>query len=113
MIGIDSNNGRYVSGIKRLRQSIRDILTTRLGTRVMRRDYGSRIPDLIDAPTNRSTILQIISATAEAIARWEPEFVVERVVVSVAEPGRVLLDVLGRYTPEGRSVLIDGIEVTQ
>ena len=50
MIGLNATNGQALSGLDHLRQSIRDILTTRIGTRVMRRDYGSRLPDLVDSP---------------------------------------------------------------
>ena len=34
-------------------QSIGDILSTPIGTRVMRPDYGSRIPRLVDRPINQ------------------------------------------------------------
>lgn len=48
MLGINAQTGQPLSGIDHLRQSIRDILTTRSGMRVMRRDYGSRLPALVD-----------------------------------------------------------------
>ena len=50
MEGMDGTTGAKLAGIDHLRQSIRDILTTRIGTRVMRRDYGSDLPGLIDRP---------------------------------------------------------------
>ena len=50
MLGINAQTGQPLAGIDHLRQSIRDILTTRIGTRVMCRDYGSRLPTLIDNP---------------------------------------------------------------
>lgn len=39
MNGISATTGRPLSGIDHLRQSIRDILTTPIGSRVMRRLY--------------------------------------------------------------------------
>lgn len=111
MNGISNLDGRRLSGIEHLRQSVRDILTTPLGSRVMRRDYGSRLFALIDAPMNRATLMQIYAATIEALARWEPRLRVERVTASSAAPGRVLLDIRGLYVPEGRPILLDGIEV--
>ena len=48
MLGINAYTGESLSGLDHLRQSIADILSTPLNTRVMRRDYGSRIPELID-----------------------------------------------------------------
>ncbi|MEW7978507.1 MAG: GPW/gp25 family protein [Candidatus Sedimenticola endophacoides] len=54
MQGMHAITGQHLAGEAHLRQSIIDILTTPLGTRVMRRDYGSRLFELVDAPINRS-----------------------------------------------------------
>jgi len=111
MDGIQATTGKTLGGIDHLRQSIRDILTTPIGTRVMRREYGSRLFSLIDAPMNRSTLLDIYAATAEAIAKWEPRFKLQSVVAASAAPGVVVLDMTGEYLPDGRVVTLDGIEV--
>ena len=111
MIGIHAATGKTLGGIDHLRQSIRDILTTPIGSRVMRRDYGSRLFSLVDAPMNRSTLLEIYAATVEAIERWEPRFRVTKVVAASAAPGEVTLDVSGEYLPDGRVITLDGIEV--
>lgn len=111
MQGTSANTGKALDGIDHLRQSIRDILTTPLGSRVMRRDYGSRLFQLVDAPMNRATLLDIYAATAEAIARWEPRFKLASVVASSAAPGSVVLDMTGEYLPDGRQITLDGIEV--
>lgn len=111
MMGIAATTGKRLAGIEHLRQSIRDILTTPIGSRVMRREYGSRIFDLIDAPMNRGTLLAIYAAVAEAIARWEPRFRLTEVVARVAEPGRVVLDLTGEILIDGRIVTVDGVIV--
>lgn len=111
MNGTDARTGRTLSGIDHLRQSLRDILTTPVGTRVMRRAYGSRLFELIDAPMNNATLIELYAATAEAVARWEPRFQLTRVQVSSAAPGHVVLDLRGRYLPDGQTVQLDGIEV--
>lgn len=111
MDGTNAANGTRVGGIDHLRQSLRDILRTPIGTRVMRRDYGSRLYELVDAPLNRSTLLQLYAATAEAIKRWEPRFKLTRVRIASAEAGRVELDLTGTYLPDGKEVTIDGILV--
>lgn len=111
MNGTSALNGARLEGIDHLRQSIRDILTTPIGSRVMRREYGSRLFQLIDAPMNRSTLLNIYAATAEAIARWEPRFRLQKVVAASASPGQIVLDMTGEYLPDGRTVTLDGIEV--
>lgn len=77
----------------------------------MRRDYGSRLYQLVDAPMNRSTLLSLYSATAEAIMRWEPRFKVQKVAASAAAPGAVTLDVTGQYLPDGKTITLDGIVV--
>lgn len=112
MNGINASTGKRLSGIAHLRQSIRDILTTPIGSRVMRRDYGSRLYQLVDAPMNRATLLDLYAATAEALATWEPRIAVQQVTASEAEPGRVILSLTGEYLPDGEQVTIDGIEVT-
>ena len=112
MQGLNSNDGGKLGGVDHLRQSIRDILTTPIGSRVMRRDYGSRLYSLIDKPYSGPTRLAIIAATAEALITWEPRLVVEEVILQTFEPGKIIIDLAGRYLPNGREVLLDGIEVS-
>lgn len=112
MDGMNAQTGRTLSGIDHLRQSLRDILTTPIGTRVMRRAYGSRLYELVDAPMNNATLVDLYAATAEAVARWEPRFRLQRVRVSSARPGAVVLDLQGEYRPTGQSITLDGIEVS-
>lgn len=111
MNGTSATTGKPLSGIDHLRQSIQDILTTPIGSRVMRRDYGSRLYQLVDAPMNRSTLLDIYAATAEALARWEPRFRLQKVVAASAAPGHITLDMTGEYLPDGRVITLDGVEV--
>jgi phage baseplate assembly protein W len=95
MIGTSRQSARPIEGTERLAQSIGDILTTPKGSRVMRRDYGSDLPLLIDAPMNDETMVDIYAATAEAIDRWEPEFAVRRVELVSASAGRMELRLTG------------------
>lgn len=111
MEGINAKTGKVLGGIDHLRQSIRDILTTPLGSRVMRREYGSRLFQLVDAPMNRGTILELYAATAQAIAKWEPRFAVQQVSIVDAGPGAVTIDVTGIYKPDGKTITLDGIVV--
>jgi phage baseplate assembly protein W len=79
MIGMDASTGRSLGTLDHIRQSIGDILSTPIGTRVMRREYGSLLPYLVDAPMDRATVIDIIQASAGAIARWEPRVRVLRI----------------------------------
>lgn len=112
MNGLDAQTGRAISGINHLRQSLHDILTTPIGTRVMRRDYGSRLFELVDAPMNNATLLDLYAATAEAVARWESRFRLTRVQATSAAPGHVVLILQGEYLPSGERITLDGIEVS-
>jgi phage baseplate assembly protein W len=112
MRGINAETGKALSGLDHLRQSIRDILTTPVGSRVMRRDYGSRLFQLVDAPVNRRTIVDIYAATIEALLRWEPRITPRRVSIAAAETGRVVIDLEATYTPTGEPITLDGIIVT-
>ncbi len=99
MIGMSARTGRTVSESAHLAQSIADILTTPIGSRVMRREYGSQLPDLIDAPFNDATRLQAYAATAMALMRWEPRIRLSRVQLGLGErPGQAVLDLEGTRT---------------
>ena len=50
--GISATTGRVLTGWDHCVQSLAKILTTRFNSRVMRRDFGSRVPDLQDANAN-------------------------------------------------------------
>lgn len=81
MIGMDRNTGRARADLEHIRQSIGDILGTPIGTRVMRRNYGSLIPALIDRPVTQATLLQVQAAAVDAIDRWEPRVRVQAVAL--------------------------------
>ncbi|MCU1717427.1 GPW/gp25 family protein [Pseudomonas sp. 5P_3.1_Bac2] len=96
MIGMSKVTGQRLSDNAHLVQSIADILTTPLGSRVMRREYGSQLPDLLDWPLNNTTRLQAYAATASALMRWEPRLHLSRVQLSLGEQaGQALLEVEG------------------
>ncbi|MFP3850515.1 GPW/gp25 family protein [Pseudomonas sp. W5-01] len=96
MIGMNSKNGKTLTGSAHLAQSISDILSTPLGTRIMRRDYGSQLADLVDWPLNNATKLQAYAAVAIALMRWEPRIRLSRVQLSLGEqPGQAILDIEG------------------
>lgn len=111
MTGMDRHSGRSLSGCDHVWQSVQNILTTPVGSRVMRRDYGSRIFELLDAPLTSSTISAITAATAEALLRWEPRIRLQRVDVSRGRAGQLLLTLTGLYTPDGSLLKLDGIDV--
>jgi phage baseplate assembly protein W len=72
MIGMSRVTGLAIDGDAHLQQSIRDILTTPIGSRVMRRDYGSLIPFLIDQPANALLLMRLRAVITHALLTWEP-----------------------------------------
>jgi phage baseplate assembly protein W len=114
MRGTDKHTGKSITGIPRLRQSIEDILTTRIGARVMRRDYGSRLPELIDNPITPAFIAPLTAAIAEAL-KQEPEFVFESIdpdsLLSDPGTGRLTLTLRGRATPDNRPLTLEEIAI--
>ncbi len=79
MRGMNASTGKELEGLNHLKQSIVDILTTPIGSRVMRRDYGSRLLELVDKPINRDLTLEIYAAVAEALQKLEQRFKLEKV----------------------------------
>ena len=61
MRGMSATSGKELEGLDHLKQSIIDILTTPIGSRVMRRNYGSRLFELVDKPINRDFTLEMLS----------------------------------------------------
>ena len=56
------DNGLEITEIEHIKQSIQDILLTPIGSRVMRREYGSLLFQLIDSPTNDTTEIQLFGS---------------------------------------------------
>lgn len=95
---MNRTTGRRITGIAHLQQSVADILTTPLGTRLERRTYGSLLPSLIDQPDNARTRLRCYAAIASALMKWEPRLRVTRVGMSSgAQPGQAVVDLEGEY----------------
>ena len=111
MQGMNRNTGQPLSGIDHLRQSIIDILTTPVGSRVMRRDYGSRLYELVDAPMNRATLVDIYAATAEALLKWEPRLRLLSVNVVSIDNGHITLSLMGEYLPDKKVMTLAGLVV--
>ena len=69
--GMSRQTGLHIDQSSHILQSVRDILTTPIGSRVMRRDYGSLLPFLIDSPINSYFIMQLRASVIHALMRWE------------------------------------------
>lgn len=92
--GLNRDIGGTVSDMEHIRQSVTDILTTPKGSRLMVRDYGSDLPDLIDGPLNPALRLRVISATYSALAQWEPRLNIASVSAESSE-GQTVITIRG------------------
>lgn len=102
---MDRTTGRRISGIDHVRQSVADILTTPLGSRLERRNYGSLLPSLIDQPDNAHTRLRCYAAIASALMKWEPRLRITRVGMTTGDrPGQATVDLQGDYLGQAVSL---------
>jgi uncharacterized protein len=100
--GFDRRSGLLLTDWAHVHQSLEVILTTPLGSRVMRRDFGSELPDLVDSKMTSRLVLAIYAAAAIAIRRWEPRFRLSRAsIVEATASGRLGLVLYGTYYPRG------------
>lgn len=94
--GMAATDGTHIEDLAHLRQSIRDILTTPIGSRVMRREYGSYLPELIDQPLNAATRQRVLGATIMALHRWEPRVRIDRIALEApTDPGALTVRLEG------------------
>jgi len=106
---MDRFTGKALSGLDHLRQSLIDILTTRVGARVMLRDYGSELPNLIDNPTNPFFGVDLFIAIAEACQKWEPRLKLEQIAFKPLGGGKVEVELDVLYLPAGKTITMAGL----
>ena len=83
MAYVNRFTGTGASGLlPEILQNLAVILTTPIGSRVMRRDFGSDLYKLVDSPGDRHSLTAIYAATHAAIARWEPRCRANRIEVT-------------------------------
>lgn len=100
--GVSNMAGGILTGFAHVQQSIGVILRTPIGSRVMRREFGSEVFALIDRPMTDKVILALYAAVAVAIARWEPRFSVTQCLLTGAQAdGTLTLEIAGTYYPRG------------
>jgi len=80
------------SELSHIQQSVHDILTTPIGSRLMRREYGSRLPDLMDQPQNQTLLLQCYSAIYTALLLWEKRIEIHQILINTPISSQLILD---------------------
>ena len=101
-VGTSNVTGKRIYGWAHAVQSIWDVLTTRLNTRVMLLDYGGDNPGLIDHPGNKQSIAAFFSAITSALLKWEPGFRLTQLGIAEAgADGAFTLVMTGLFYPKG------------
>lgn len=73
----------YTSGEENVEQSLKVLLLTDLGERVMRADFGCQAPRMVFAPGSVKHLGLLETAVREAVRDWEPRVELEQVLAEV------------------------------
>lgn len=95
-VGTDSRGEvERSSGVEDIEESIRVILGTRKGERVMRPDFGCGIHNYVFATVGATQVNLMVTSVREALGRWEPRIEVTDVSASMRElsEGRLLFSI--------------------
>lgn len=79
MAGIDRHTGRVITGLDGAYQGVEVTLGTRLASRVMRREFGGGVIELLGRSLTPPLFAAWKQLVATAIDLWEPRFKVRRV----------------------------------
>lgn len=81
---IDSASGGVAktANSNKLKENLKQIILTEVGERVMRRDYGGGVWQLVNDPNNDALRAIVQHQVSKTIAQWEPRVVLQEVVVS-------------------------------
>ncbi len=101
-VGMNRHTGGRITGWDHCVQCIEVILLTRIGWRVMRRHFGSLVPELQDRNATAMTIMQTYAAIAEALRRWEPGFRLQTIQLTRGgADGVFVFEMSGMFFPRG------------
>lgn len=103
MTGMNRANGQAMTGLSHLEQSVADIITTPLNSRVMRRTYGCDLFRMVDAPTTGEFEVRAVAAIYTALGQWEPRLAVQNVTVNAAANGTLSIVLYGQITGTGQT----------
>jgi len=95
------------SGDEKLKENIIHILLTGVGERVMRRDYGGGLRQLVHDPNNDALRALVQHQVAKSLGQWEPRVLVQAVTMSQEDATLfVRVDYIVRRTRQPESVSV-------
>ncbi len=105
--GLNRNDGTPLSDWAHVEQCEQVIFTTRIGSRVMRRTFGSAVPGILGKNLVPSTMLKFWTAICAAIDLWEPRTRVTNIdyprppnSASTMAAGQLSFQVVQNYMPD-------------
>lgn len=99
--GAGGSDVEVVSGPVDIHQSLRILLSTRLGERVMREDYGCDLSGLLFEEMSQGLINQITGLVSDAILYHEPRIDLSKIDVASSEAEQGLLLIQLEYSIRG------------
>ncbi|UNE53509.1 GPW/gp25 family protein [Bartonella machadoae] len=103
--GVNEKDGSLLYGWAHCCQSLRKCLTTKIGTRVLRRHYGCDVGAFQDANADPATILQLYQAIVQALNDpecGEPGFSLQKIdLIKATREGTFHFVLTGVFYPDG------------
>ena len=92
---IDPQTGAFMSasGEEKIRAAVCSILSTTLGERVMRPDFGGDLQHQVFASLNAATLGALAFSVRKALVAWEPRIQVQDVQVSDAQAAEGIVSI--------------------
>ena len=87
----------YVAGDENVEQSLKILLLTALGERVMRGDFGCRARGMVFAPGSVQNLRLLETAVRDAVRDWEPRVALENVAAEADPEDETQVKVAIRY----------------
>jgi phage baseplate assembly protein W len=96
---------KLTDGVDDLDRSIRMVLLTAPGARLMRPDFGCRIWDLLFEPVTANLLGLIAEAVRDSLTRWEPRITVDDVDPDDSALIRISISYRVRVTNDRRNLV--------
>lgn len=112
--GTDRNTGRLISGVPYLWQRLSDVIATPIGSLVGRRDFGSRLFEMLDRNVDSGFYMDAYVRLAEAInnkGNGLEDFRLSTMRVDQPAPHHVVIYISGQLLVDGKAfdVELEGI----
>lgn len=106
--------GKQLTGIEYLRQRLADVINTPLGALVGRRDFGSRLFEIVDHNVDSRFQMDAYVRLADAInnpANGLDDFRLTEMRLARISSCHIEISLSGEYLPTGKPIELDGIDL--